>query len=301
MKAPSAIRPIGAPAPLWRIARELRARPVAIEPRAFAAIDGQLSDAIRARIALARPSADAAPDDISAGDGERIVDDAAPPPYELRDGVAVVPLHGVLGRHLGILDMACGGCDVDCVAAALREADADPAATGIVIDIDSPGGAISGVADCADIVRDLAKPCVAYASDLCASAAYWIASAADEIHVGPTCEIGSVGVYCAILDKSRAYDANGIKVELFASGENKAAGYPGTSLTDGQRAVLQAQVDYLASLFKGAVLARREIEPNLLDGRCLVGRQAVSAGFADEVETLAGAIAAARGYGEIAP
>lgn len=299
MRTSASVRPFGAPAPLWRIARELRARPVAIEPRAFAAIDGQLSDAIRARIAFSRPSADDAPDDVYDVDGGGLVD--APPPYELRDGVAVVPLHGVLGRHLGILDMACGGCDVDCVAAALREADADPAATGIVIDIDSPGGAVSGIAECADIVRDLAKPCVAYASDLCASAAYWIAAAADEIHVGPTCEIGSVGVYCAILDKSKAYDANGIKVELFASGENKAAGYPGTSLTDGQRAVLQSQVDYLASIFKGAVLARREIDPTLLDGRCLVGQQAVSAGFADEVETLAGAIAAARGYGEIAP
>lgn len=288
--------------PLWRLARELRARPVAIEPRAFAAIDSQLSDAIAARVSHV-PGSPAALD-LSAVRG----DEASPssgkdlppkPPYELRDGVAVVALRGVCGRHLSQFAMACGGCDVDRVADALREADADPAAAAVVLDIDSPGGSVAGVVECADAVRSLSKPCVAYAADLCASAAYWIASAADEIVCGPTCEIGSVGVYCALLDESARYDRAGVKVELFASGENKAAGYPGTSLTDGQREVLQAQVDYLASLFKSAVLDAREIEPTLLDGRCVVGGQAVSAGFADSIGSLADAIGAARAYTEI--
>ena len=282
-------------APLWRLARELRARPVAIEPRAFESIDRQLADAIAARVPWSGarpPSASIGPDGPSNGK-------TAKPPYELRDGVAVVRLAGVIGRHLSQLDMECGGCDIDRVADALREADADPAVLGIVLDVDSPGGAVGGVSECAWAVRGLSKPVVAYAADLCASAAYWVASAADELLVGPTCEIGSVGVYCAILDKSKLYDRAGLRVELLASGGNKAAGYPGTSLTDGQREVLQGQVDYIASLFKSAVLASRTIEPSLLDGRCLVGAQAVSAGFADETGTLADAIAAARGYGEI--
>lgn len=267
-------------APLWRLARELRARPLAIDPRTFAAIDSQLDAAIKSRLADGMPGGHAEPCD----DDER-------EPYEIRDGIAIVRMRGVIGRHLSSLDMQCGGCDVDAVAEAVRLADADTNVRAIVLDIDSPGGAIPGVDECAGAVRHAAKPTVAYAADLCASAAYWIASQCDEIVVGRTSEIGSVGVYCALLDESVAYDRDGVRVELFTSGANKGAGYPGTSLTDEQRALMQSQVDELADIFKSAVISGRPgVDAAILDGRCLIGESAVAADLADETGDIDAAI-----------
>ena len=272
-------------APLWRLARELRARPVAIDPRVFAVLDAQLSAAIAARLADAprhvpRLVADARDEDVR-HDG---------PAYAVRDdGVAVVALRGVCGRHLSEFAMECGGCDVDRVREAVAAADDDPAVRAIVLDVDSPGGSVRGVVECAEVVRGTRKPVVACAADQCASAAYWIASQADFVVVGPTADVGSVGVYCALLDESRAYDARGLRVDMIASGANKGAGYPGTSLTDEQRAVLQSQVDYVANLFKAAVMRGRagdEPDETILDGRCLVGEQAVAANLADAVGDL---------------
>ena len=261
--------------PLWRIARELRARPVAIDPRAFAVLDRQLSDAISARVPWTEAwiHRSGALDVFGFADrpeSRKVGKSESPGPsgpsdlqdlkdYEVRpDGVAVVKLHGICGRHLSWLAMECGGCDVDKVADNVREADADPA--------------------------------VACAPDQCASAAYWIASQADFVVVGPTADIGSVGVYCALLDESVRYDKAGVRVEMLASGPNKGAGYPGTSLTDDQRALLQSQVDYVASIFKAAVMRGRagdEPDESILDGRCLVGAQAVAANLADAVGDLA--------------
>jgi len=278
-------------APLHRIALMLRGRPVALLPSAFEAIDAQLGAAIAARLdasdtilvhgsaagLVASPSA-------SAADGG---DDAPAAPARLYDlpapGVARVGLRGVCGRHLDGMAMACGGCDVDRVAHAVRKAGEDPAVRAIVLDCDSPGGSVAGVADCAAAVRSSGKPVVALASDLCASAAYWIASQADALVVGITGEVGSVGVYCAILDKSRAYDAKGLRVDVISSGAHKGAGTPGTSLTDDQRALLQAQILEVAGIFKAAVKAARpEADETVFDGRVLVGASAVKAGLADQ-------------------
>ena len=273
-------------APLWRLARELRARPVAIDPRAFAILDAQLSAAIAARVADAPRHVTrlVARDDC----GDHVRDEKAA--YAVRDdGVAVVPLRGVCGRHLSEFAMECGGCDVDRVREAVAAADDDPLVRAIVLDVDSPGGSVRGVVECADVVRGTRKPVVACAADQCASAAYWIASQADFLVVGPTADVGSVGVYCAVLDESRAYDARGLRVDMIASGANKGAGYPGTALTDEQRAVLQSQVDYVATLFKAAVMRGRagdEPDDSILDGRCLVGAQAVAANLADAVGDL---------------
>lgn len=291
-------------APLHRIAMMLLARPVALLPSAFEAIDRQLSAAISARwtggdgveklnvekLKSASNPSTSQPFNSStvqpAAEGGPAGSPAEPrkPPYTLpAPGVASILLRGVCGRHLSGLAMACGGCDVDRVADAVRAANLDPEVRAIVLDCDSPGGSVAGVADCARAVCGSEKPVVAYCGDLCASAAYWIASQADYIVCGETAELGSVGVYCAFLDESKAYDKAGLRVDVIASGGNKGAGTRGTSLTEEQRDLLQAQIDQLAEIFKAAVLAARpDADETIFDGRVLVGASAVNAGLADQ-------------------
>ena len=284
-------------APLHRIAMMLRARPVALLPSAFEAIDRQLSAAIASR---AEGQAGKRADEPA---GQLAARPAPKPPYTLpAPGVASVLLHGVCGRHLSEMAMECGGCDVDRVAGAVRAANLDPEVRAIVLDCDSPGGSVAGVADCARAVRSSEKPVVAYCGDLCASAAYWIASQADYVVCGETAELGSVGVYCAFLDESRAYDKAGLRVDVIASGGNKGAGTRGTSLTEEQRDLLQAQINELAEIFKAAVVsARPDITATLLDGRTVVGESAVKAGFADSLGDGAAAVELALRLSELNP
>ena len=79
----------------------------------------------------------------------------------------------------------------------MRQQAADPQVSGIVIDVDSPGGNIARRAGGIRRVREArpAKPVVAVANHWAASAAYWLASAADELVVTPSGEVGSIGVY----------------------------------------------------------------------------------------------------------
>ncbi len=261
---------------LTRLTRMIYASPLAITPAAFAAIDWQYREYLKYG---------AVKTDAVAADINRDVNKDKTTGYETRpDGVAVVSLRGICGRHLSDLDIACGGCDVEAVAAALRAADDDPVVKGIILDIDSPGGSVGGVNACADTVLTLRKPCIAYVSELCASAAYWIASQCDAIYIDSTADVGSVGVYCAFLDESKKFEMEGLKTILTTTGANKGRELPGLSLSDENLAVRQSVVDDIFAVFKWRVTsAREEINEEFLDGRTLVGETAVKHGFADEV------------------
>src|SRR5690606_12609791 len=96
----------------------------------------------------------------------------------------------------------------------------------IVLDVDSPGGGVYGVAEFAEEIYKARgqKRIVAVANSMAASAAYWIATAADELVVTPGGEVGSIGVYMLHEDWSGAYEKAGIKPTVIKFGENKAEG-----------------------------------------------------------------------------
>ncbi|WP_052688250.1 S49 family peptidase [Xanthomonas sp. MUS 060] len=98
------------------------------------------------------------------------------------------------------------------LGAALRQALADDTVSQILIDIDSPGGSVYGVAELADQIQSARsiKPVVAVANSLAASAAYWIGCAAGELYVTPGGEVGSIGVWQAHFDYSQALAADGV-------------------------------------------------------------------------------------------
>src|SRR5690606_4285100 len=117
--------------------------------------------------------------------------------------------------------------------AALR----DPAVSAIVIDVDSPGGTVTGVAELAEQIFEARgkKPIYAIANALAASAAYWIASAAEELWVTPSGDVGSIGVYAMHEDISEMEAEMGLKVTLISAGEYKTEGNPHEPLGDEAR------------------------------------------------------------------
>jgi signal peptide peptidase SppA len=212
------------------------------------------------------------------------------PPYVVQDGIAVVPLHGVIGRRVGTMEKSSGVTDVDAFAAAVRAAGSDPAVRAVMLDVDSPGGTVGGVQDAADAVRQVSgkKHTLAFSGGTMASAAYWIASGAEAIYADQTAVVGSIGVYTYVLDTSRADEQRGIKAQVFASGKYKGAGAAGQPLTDEQREEIQGRVNDLAAVFKGDV---RRFNPAISDdamqGQTFLGERARAAGLINSVSTFA--------------
>ena len=214
-----------------------------------------------------------------------------------RGAVAVMPLYGVLVQRMGPITAMSGGTSTDALGAGFQQAIADPDIGAVILDIDSPGGSVFGTSELWQTIMDArgAKPVVAVANSRAASAAYWIASAADEIVVTPGGEVGSIGVVAAHEDISEAEAAAGVKTTLITAGEKKASGNPHTPLTDTDRADIQAKVDtyydmFVAAVARGRGVSKAEVLGGFGEGDMVLAQAAVRAGMADRVDTLQGTI-----------
>lgn len=210
-------------------------------------------------------------------------------------GVAIIPVHGVLARHLGFLELWCGGWDYDHVSQMLDLAEADPSIHTAILEFNSPGGSFTGNVECAKRIAASPLKTVAYFYQACCSAAYFLASQCDEILCAPSCQTACIGSYLACLDDSREWEMEGWKLELFRSGPLKAIGIGGKEFTPQERDYLQGQADFAANQFKSHVLAKRPgIAPANMQGQVLFGEQADYEGLVDNLaDTLQEVVTAA--------
>ena len=100
------------------------------------------------------------------------------PQMEIVGPIAIIPVYGVLGRHLPMLQLLCGGCDYSYVETFVQMAAEDPTIAVVIFDYSTPGGQASGCAECAESIAalDKIKPTIGFAQKVCASAGYWLAS-----------------------------------------------------------------------------------------------------------------------------
>ena len=209
--------------------------------------------------------------------------------YQVIDGVAVVNVEGVIGRKFAGVLHSSGVTSVDILQNVLQKIAADPQAKSVLMVYDSPGGIARGVPEAAaDIAKlNAIKPVVAYNDGQMDSAAYWLASQSKVIYSTSSAGVGSIGVYQAFLDQSRAFEMQGLRMEVIRSGKNKGMGIEGTSLSDDQKAILQARVDSLGAEFRGAVKAARPwIKDDAMDGREFSAVEGKLNGLIDSIATL---------------
>ena len=206
--------------------------------------------------------------------------------YDTVGNIAIIQIHGVIDKMISEFEMECyGGCDLADIDQALALAGADPAIDTIVLDIHSPGGSVTGTPETAARIAALrdTHEIHAYTSTMCCSAAYYIASQADHIATAPSATVGSIGVYMAILDQTRALEMEGYKVELIKAGQFKAMGASFKPLTDDERDLLQSRVDAIHSDFKAAVTTLRDVKDTTMQGQSFDGTEAESLGLIDEI------------------
>lgn len=265
----------------WAIRREALERMVAVAERdlsSLAVLDGTEAGGEMAAItkrALFSAPATAHPQAHTLG---------------VRDGVAILPIVGPLCRYASWIQEVCGLTSYQIAAEDFRIALEDPSIRAIVLHLDSPGGEVNGCGELASLIHASRgrKPIVAMVSDGAASAAYWIAAAADEIVVTSSAYVGSIGVYWEIEDWSEREKLEGMRrFQIVSSQSPKKVPNPADAAG---MAVLQREVDEWADAFIGAVADYRSTTPDALisagdGGAVFIGRFAVERGLADRVST----------------
>lgn len=212
--------------------------------------------------------------------------------------IAVMPLFGSIVPRASLMTEVSGLASAEGFGKKFQAALADSNVSGIVIDINSPGGAVPGMDELsADIFKARGqKPVVAIANHLAASAAYWIGTAADELWVTPSGEVGSIGVFAVHEDWSKRNEIEGVKMTYLKAGKYKAEGNPDEPLGEEAKAYYEARVAEAYDMFVKTVARNRgvpvaDVRNGFGEGRVVGAKEAVKLGMADRIGTLSEAIA----------
>ena len=205
---------------------------------------------------------------------------------------AVLPLYGVISQKMNLMTQYSGGTSTDIFGSWLDETLADDTVGRIILDVDSPGGSVYGIAELSRKIFKARgkKPIIAVANSLIASAAYWIASAADEIHVTPGGEVGSIGVIAVHVDRSEANKQEGYNVSYITAGKYKAEGNPDEPLSEEAQGFIQSRVDDYYSMFINDVARNRGVSTDKVlnsfgQGRVYGADMAIKNKMADKKST----------------
>lgn len=205
----------------------------------------------------------------------------------MRDGVATVPVSGPIFRHANLFTQISGATSIEMLAKDFTEALDNPEVSAIILNMDSPGGQVTGTAEFAEMVYQARgkKPVVAYVDGMAASAAYWIASAADSVVVSKTAEVGSIGVIGTVMDDSPKPGSGAYRF-ISSQSPNKRV----DPSSDEGASQIQARIDDLAATFIADVARHRgvsaeDVAANFGRGAVVLPAYALSAGMVDEIST----------------
>jgi signal peptide peptidase SppA len=209
--------------------------------------------------------------------------------------VGVIPITGIISHRMNMMSQisGAGGTSIEKLTAQFRQALGDTNCKAIVFDVDSPGGSVEGVMELASEIFNARKqkPITAVVNSMACSAAYWLASAANEIVCTPSGQAGSIGVYMTHQDESEALAKDGIKITVIKAGKYKTEGNPSEPLSDEARAAFQSKVDDYYGMFVKAVAQNRgtsqaAVRDGYGQGRSLLAAGALKEGLIDRVGTM---------------
>ncbi len=249
-----------------------------------------IMDVLAARMGVDAPVAGANSGPWVAAKSKRA--DRMPSPFDGQAGggnIAVIPVIGTLVQRGGMMDAESGLQSYQSISQMLTTALADPAISTILFEIDSPGGQVAGAFDLARQIfkaRDSGKRLVAFANESSFSAAYLLASAAQEIYLPETGSVGSVGVVAVHVDQSGMDAQRGLKYTPVFAGSKKIDGNPHAPLPPGVQQEWQANVDRVYQLFVAAVARYRGLDASAVaatEAGIFDGQSAIDTGLADGV------------------
>ena len=193
-------------------------------------------------------------------------------------------------NRIGIVDITGLITDSQYITNQVKKFRQDKRIRGIILRIDSPGGAVGPSQEIYDEVlktRESGKTIYASMGALAASGGYYIASAAEKIFANPGTLTGSIGVIMVFSNAKGLMEKIGLQPEIIKAGEYKDIGSPARAMTQKERNLLQSVVTDVHQQFIEAVANGRNISvaevTKIADGRILTGRQAYSLNLVDQM------------------
>lgn len=178
--------------------------------------------------------------------------------------IAVLQLKGTLAKQADSMSLSTSTIRF---RQQVRDAERRDDIDGVMLVTDTPGGTVAGTFDASRDLKSLAakKPVVTYVEDMMSSAGYWIGSSVSQIIANnETAMVGSIGTYLSVYDWSKAFEKEGIKAVVIKTGELKAAGVPGTEITEKQIEYFQGIVNKHQAQFDKSVRANRSLSADEL-------------------------------------
>lgn len=200
--------------------------------------------------------------------------------------VGIIHISGIISRHADMLAQffGLGSAALENIAKDFQSLLDNEEVKSIILDFDTPGGAITGVNELSEIIYNArgVKPIKAYVTGMACSAGYFLASACDEIIIDEMGQVGSIGVMRVVSKQNE-------KSVIFKSSQSPMKNIEADSELG--KAEYQAKVDYLASIFIDKVAKYRGITSDEVinrgnKGGVLVGAVAVTAGLADRLGSM---------------
>lgn len=213
--------------------------------------------------------------------------------YLFRDGIAYIPIHGLLLNRLSFSGWGVTGYDY--IQGAFSQALNAGDVKGIVFDVDSPGGMVQGNFELCGMIKEARgqKPMVAIVNGQCCSGGYSLASAVSSITAMPSADIGSIGVYIMHIDASKMMEDWGLKISFIRAGKRKVDGNPYEPLSDEARASMQAEVDTTYQEFTTLVADNRGMDQQAVidtEAGVFSAEEAKKLGLIDNVATVQAAL-----------
>lgn len=203
-------------------------------------------------------------------------------------GIAQISICGTLVEKSSWLDAMSGMVSYDAIAKQLAVAEADARVNGVLLVIDSPGGEVSGMFECANALAAFTKPVFATVNFCACSAAYLLAAQADQIFITESSLTGSIGVIAQHMERSGWDAAQGIKYTTIYAGARKNDGNPHEPLSEGAQEAIKADVEFVMDQFVAYVAKARGISEDAVratEAAVFRGQNAIEAGLADVMAT----------------
>jgi protease-4 len=190
--------------------------------------------------------------------------------------------------HLTVLRIEGPIMGSDTYLESIRRIADDKACKGVMVRIDSPGGAVGSSQEIYGALLSLkAKglPVVVSQGNLAASGGYYVSLAGDRIFSNPGTLTGSIGVILQFPEAEKLLDKVGVKLNTIKSGALKDVGNFARPPTPDEVRYLQSVIDNTYGQFIDDILKSRKIQRadllRIADGRVMTGKQAYGYGLVD--------------------
>lgn len=215
------------------------------------------------------------------------------PEVQLQGQTAIIPIYGAIVDKGSLMAQSSGALSAEKIQGMIQSALDNPDVKNILLDVNSPGGTVTGGMELSDFIyaaRDI-KPIDAFVSGNMASLAYLIGSSASTVTATETSLSGSIGTIMTHQDFSKRLEMDGIKITHITSGENKAMGNSAEPLSEKAHQHFKGLVDEFNAMFVERVARNRKVSVmdvmnNMGQGKMYIAKEALSRKMIDKIGTM---------------